>query len=112
MKLSKEALLKRNETRKVAKAKLDSQKFAVGGGWSVERMDCWNRGVFHNGKHHGYYGSCSDALRSIPAKMLDAEEMRSLAEVVERINQLRELIEDALRDAGLRAKLAEEQDTQ
>jgi len=91
--------MNKNEKRQATLAKKRQERKAQSvkiGDWEISRFDDLNWCIQHKGILRGYYGSLSQALNALPAKMLDQASFNSLKDIQRNVRAIHEAIEGSL----------------
>jgi hypothetical protein len=94
---TKTRLTKAHAAQKAQAAQFAAQVIVIDPNWRIRRMDRWNWEIQYKGRFYGYYGRLLNALQALPAKMLDAEVLTSLATITDRQQAINSQIATALK---------------
>ena len=83
-------------TKKAKADRFNAQTITVNDEWRIRRADELNWEVQYKGKFHGFYGSVSGAVRSLPDKMLGEAAGGTLNDLSGRLRAISDTIERAL----------------
>lgn len=87
---------KAQATRQAKKAAFAAQTVTIDPNWRILRADPLNWEIQYKGKFQGYYGTIANALKALPAKMLDEQAKGTLNDVLRSVEGITATIDKAI----------------
>lgn len=78
------------------KERMAAQTVTIDENWRILRSDPLNWEIQYKGKFNGYFPSISNAIKALPAKMLNETAKNDLGEVLRSLNAIQETIDKAI----------------